>query len=101
MAQRSRRCGRRSGPRPVQGEIEGKYRAAAGVVARVNVAAVKARVLGGDRQAQSTALRTCPRRIGLVEPVEYVPDCGERQRVAVVAHFYRPPPRLVALRLAA
>jgi hypothetical protein len=55
---------------PVHGQADGKYRAAAGVVARVNVAAMKARVLPGDRQAQATALRTCPRGIGLVEPVE-------------------------------
>jgi hypothetical protein len=60
-ARRAVRAALRSPSSARSGEIEGNHRAAAGVVTRVNVAAVKASVLSGDRQAQSTARRTCPR----------------------------------------
>src|SRR6185312_10154584 len=76
---------------PVHGQANGKHRAAAGVVARVNVSAVKACVLPGDRQAQAAALRTGPRGIGLVEPVEQVRDRGGGQPIAVVAHVHGQP----------
>src|ERR1700730_6479904 len=58
------------------------------MVARLDVTAMQARVLPGDRQAQATALGTRPRRVGLVEPVEYMRDCGRGEPVAVVSYFH-------------
>ena len=49
---------------------------------------MQARVLPGDRQAQAAPLGTRPRRVGLVEPVEYVRDRGGGQPVAVVSYFH-------------
>lgn len=54
----------------------------------MDVTAVQARVLPGDRQAQAAALRTRPRRVGLEEPVEYMRDRGGGQPVAVVSYFH-------------
>jgi hypothetical protein len=67
------------------------------VVARVDVTAVQARVLPGDRQAQAAALGTPPRRVGLVEPVKYVRDRGEGQPVAVVSYFHGQLPAVPAV----
>src|ERR1700684_4102129 len=59
-----------------QREAYGEYRAAVRVVARVDVPAMQARVLPGDRQAPAASIGTRPRRVGFVEPVEYVRDRG-------------------------
>jgi cytochrome P450 len=75
--------------RQVQREARREDRAAARVVARVDVTAVQAHVLPGDRQAQPAALGTRPRRVGLVEPVEHVRDRVRGQPVAVIAHLHR------------
>jgi len=70
-------CVKIAAPRHViHWEIDGEYGAAVRMIARADVAAVKARVLGGDRQAQSAALGPGPCRIGLIEPVEQVRDRG-------------------------
>src|SRR6185437_12947344 len=74
--------------RRVQRKADGEYRTAARVVSRVDVTAVEARVLPGDRQAQAAALGTCPRRVGFEEPVEYMRDRGRGQPAAVVSYFH-------------
>jgi hypothetical protein len=71
-----------------QREAYGEYRAAVRVVGRVDVTAVQARVLPGDRQAQAAAIGTRPRRVGFVEPVEYVRDRGGGSPVTVVSYFH-------------
>src|SRR5262249_32138756 len=78
--------------RRVQREAYGEYRAAARVVARVDVTAMQARVLPGDRQAQAAPLGTRPRRVGLVEPVEYMRDRGGGPPVAAGSDFPGPLP---------
>src|SRR5947208_13422144 len=74
--------------RRVQRKAYGEYRAAARVVAHVDMTAMQARVLPGDRQAQAAALGTRPRRVGLEEPVEDVRDRSGGQPAAVVSYFH-------------
>ena len=73
-------------------EAYDEYRAAVRVIARVDVTAMQARVLRGDSQAQATSIGTRPRRVGFVEPVEYMRDRGGGQPVAVVSYFHCQPP---------
>jgi hypothetical protein len=72
----------------IQRETYEEHRAAVRVVARMDVTAVQARVLPGDRQAQAASIRTRPRCVGFVEPVEYVRDRRGGQPVAVVPYFH-------------
>src|ERR1700744_6095406 len=65
--------------RHVQRETYGEDRAAVRVIACVDVTAMQARVLPGDRQAQAAPIRTGPRRVGFVAPVEYMRDRGRGQ----------------------
>jgi hypothetical protein len=82
--------------RDVQREAYGEFRAAVRVIARVDLTAMQARVLPGDRQAQAASIRTRPRRVGFVEPVEDMRDRGRGQPVAVVAYFHCQLPVAVA-----
>ena len=79
-----------------QREAYDEYRAAVRVIARVDVTAMQARVLPGDRQAQAASIGTRPRRVGFVEPVEYARDRGGRQPVAVVSYFHGQLPAALA-----